>query len=94
SRQSDKHTVASDEAELKEFRENNKGNRAEQERIIAKVGKKCEAIENRQVSIKTWLKELYKFITRKMDALEDHAKELETVVETITTRGEGLTFNE
>ncbi|KAH9322569.1 hypothetical protein KI387_017208, partial [Taxus chinensis] len=29
-----------------------------------------------------------------MDSLEDHAKELDTVVETINIKGEGLTFNE
>ncbi|KAH9326756.1 hypothetical protein KI387_006934, partial [Taxus chinensis] len=86
--------LASDEAEVKDFREKNKGNRDEREKILAKVEKKSEAIEILRVSIKTRLKELYKVITRKMDALEDHAKELETLVETINTKGEGLTFDE
>ncbi|KAH9327020.1 hypothetical protein KI387_007198, partial [Taxus chinensis] len=70
--------LANDEAELKDFREKNKGNRVEQEKILAKVERKYEAIEILRVSIKTRLKELYTVIMRKMDALEDQAKELET----------------
>ncbi|KAH9324491.1 hypothetical protein KI387_004669, partial [Taxus chinensis] len=36
--------LASDEVELKDFREKNKGNRAEQERIIAEVEKKSKLL--------------------------------------------------
>ncbi|KAH9298141.1 hypothetical protein KI387_029823, partial [Taxus chinensis] len=38
--------LTSNETELKEFREKNKGNRVKRERIISEVEKKSEAIEN------------------------------------------------
>ncbi|KAH9313479.1 hypothetical protein KI387_044598, partial [Taxus chinensis] len=51
--------VANHEVDLKEFQEKNKGNRAEWERILAKVKKNSKAIETLRGSIKNWLKELY-----------------------------------
>ncbi|KAH9295867.1 hypothetical protein KI387_039455 [Taxus chinensis] len=86
--------VTTHEVELKEFQEKNKGNRAEWERILAEVEKKSEAIETLRGSIKNRLKELYPQITRRMDALEDVGKELEGMVETLNTQGNGLGFEE
>ncbi|KAH9328390.1 hypothetical protein KI387_000498, partial [Taxus chinensis] len=86
--------VANYEAELKEFQEKNKGNIAEWDRILAEVEKKSEAIEALRGTIKNRLKELYPQITRRMDALEDMGKELEKIVDTMNTQGDGLSFGE
>ncbi|KAH9309003.1 hypothetical protein KI387_036914, partial [Taxus chinensis] len=45
-------------------------------------------------SIKNQLKELYPHITRRMDVLEDIGKEIEGMVETINTQGDGIGFEE
>ncbi|KAH9328982.1 hypothetical protein KI387_001090, partial [Taxus chinensis] len=86
--------VATHEVELKEFQEKNKGNRVERDRVLAEVERKFEAIETLRGSIKNRLKELYPHITRRMDALKDLGKELEKVVDTLGTHGNGLSFEE
>ncbi|KAH9294146.1 hypothetical protein KI387_040637, partial [Taxus chinensis] len=82
------------EVELKEFQEKNKGNRAERDKVLAKVERKSEAIETLRGSIKARLKELYPQITRRMDTLEDLGKEMEKIVDTLGAQGIGLSFDE
>ncbi|KAH9291744.1 hypothetical protein KI387_043070, partial [Taxus chinensis] len=86
--------VSTHEMELKEFQEKNKGNRVERDKILAEVEKKSEAIKTLRGSIKIRLKELYPQITRKMDTLEDLGKQLESIFETMSTKGEELSFEE
>ncbi|KAH9292942.1 hypothetical protein KI387_041873, partial [Taxus chinensis] len=86
--------VANFEADLKDFQEKNKGNRADGDRILAEVEKKSKAIEPLRGTIKNRLKELYPHITRRMDVLEDMGKELEKIVDTMNTQGDGLNFGE
>ncbi|KAH9303474.1 hypothetical protein KI387_015057, partial [Taxus chinensis] len=87
-------SVSTHEIELKEFQDKNKGNRVERDKILAKVEKKLEAIETLQGSIKCQLKELYPQITHGMDALDDLSKQLESIVEMMSTKGEKLRFEE
>lgn len=61
---------------------------------MAEVEKKLEAIETLRGSIKSWIKELYPHITHRMDTLDDLERQLESIVETMTTKGEELSFKE
>ncbi|KAH9297521.1 hypothetical protein KI387_029203, partial [Taxus chinensis] len=80
--------------ELKEFQEKNKGNRAERDKVLAKLERRSEEIETLRGSTKTQLKELYPQITRRIDKLADLGMDMEQIVDTLGTQGAGLSFDE
>ncbi|KAH9327776.1 hypothetical protein KI387_007954, partial [Taxus chinensis] len=72
--------AANDKAELKQIQANMKNNRAEWEKVLDEVEQKRNWITTLKAALRDRLKELFPLVTRRMDALDDVASQLEKMI--------------